>query len=441
MIHRELNPRERWVYTAARVFDGERVLLEHAILVEGDQVLDVMPSSEIPEDMPTLSEPDCTLLPGLIDSHIHFMRWQGPLFLTYGVTTVRDCGNDPTWILARRAEWQANLWPRILCLGPIIDGPQPIHPLVSRACASADDAVKAVIETADRGVDGVKLYVGLPLDWLPAMVRAGHARGLKVSMHCSESVLSAGFAGIDEFYHLDGILGDVWPGHPPGWLEQWGTPEFEQTWDAQQRTADAIFGLGLTATPTLAYWDSQAQVREADTSPSAELRQVPQEIIASQYEEEDVLLSAQWGRALYAAQQFVGLLAERGVPILAGTDVPCGAVPPGLSLWREMALLVEAGLSPTQALKAATSSTADYLGRGEIGRLRAGAAADMVLVRGDPTARIPETPDVIAAVRGGVVHRPQALLTAAETAVVTLSEEPWARQFALHAKAPNDAGY
>jgi hypothetical protein len=395
----------------------------------------VVPQDMLPGDIPVLTAPDCTLLPGLIDSHIHFMRWQGPLFLAYGVTTVRDCGNDLEWILARRAEWQANLWPRILCLGPIIDGPQPIHPLVSRSCGNCDEAARAVAETAERGVDGIKLYVGLPLPWLPALARAGHARGLKVSMHCSESVLSAGFAGIDEFYHLDGIMSDVWPAHPAGWLELWGHPEFGRTHDAQQQVADAIRALDLTATPTLAYWDSQAQVRESGYNPSAELRQVPEEIIASQAEVEDAIMGAQWARALQAAQQFVGLLAVRGVPILAGTDVPCGAVPPGLSLWREMALLTEAGLSPAQAIMAATSVAADVLERPELGRLRAGAVADMVLVRGNPTLCIPATPEIVAVMRQGVALRTPDLQDALVAARATLAEEPWARQFELHASS------
>ena len=121
------------------------------------------------------------------------------------------------------------------------------------------------------------------------------------------------------------------------------------------------------------------------------------------------------------------------MPLLAGSDVPCGAVPPGLSLWRELSLLVEAGLSPKQALRSATSDAATFLGRPELGRLCPGAAADMVVVRGDPTERIPERPEIPMVVRNGVVYRPDALLASADAAKGTLKEEPWGLQFARHA--------
>ena len=424
----------RFACTAARVFDGEHTLADHAVMVENGVVSAVVPQCSLPEGVPLWHEPDSTILPGLIDTHVHFMRWQGPLFLAHGVTTIRDVGNDLEWILARRSEWEEHLWPRILCVGPLLDGEKPGHTIVSRCCTDAADAVAAVRETAAAGVDGIKLYDRLKTEWLAGMVREGHAAGCKVSMHCSESgVLVAGRAGVDEFFHLDGILADIWPAHPAGWLNVWGTPELSHTWDRQRKVADAIRDLGMTATPTLAYWDSQWRIRTAEHLCSEQMRHVPSPIVESQgTQPADPVASAQWLRALHAAEKFVGLLLERGVPLLAGSDVPCGAVPTGLSLWRELALLVEAGLSPTQALRAATSTAATFMGQSHLGRLRPGSTADMVVVRGNPMARIPETPAIAVVIRHGVVHRPDDLLVAAETAVSTLKDEPWGIQLALH---------
>lgn len=76
-----------------------------------------------------------------------------------------------------------------------------------------------------------------------------------------------------------------------------------------------------------------------------------------------IVSSEQWRRALRAAQTFVGLLLDRNVPVLAGSDVPCGLVAPGRNLWRELELLAEAGMSPAHALRAATSAAADFIGR------------------------------------------------------------------------------
>ena len=270
--------------SGARVFDGEHTLADHAVLVESGMVSGVVPCDSVPKSMTRCHEPDCTVIPGLIDTHVHFMRWQGPQFLAFGVTTVRDTGNDLAWILNRRIEWKNKPWPRILCLGPLLDGPAPCHEAVSRPCADLADALAAVGETAAKGVDGIKFYVGLDPEWLPPMVEEGHAARRKVSMHCAGGgVLAAAQAGVDEFYHLDGILAHVWPGHPPGWLNIWGMPEFARTVDRQRQVADHIRGSGITATPTLAYWDSQWRIRTADSLGPEDLRYTPPSMICLLY--------------------------------------------------------------------------------------------------------------------------------------------------------------
>jgi hypothetical protein len=421
-------------YTADRVFDGSHVRVNHAVLVQNGTVTGIRPSSELDRAIPVFSMPGCSLLPGLIDAHIHFMPWQGPQFLAFGVTTVRDIGNDLHWILARRTEWPGKPWPRILCVGPLIDGPHAFHKFVSCACADLPSAVLTVRETARAGVDGIKLYVGLSPDWLSPMVREAHAARLKVSMHCAGTgVLHAGRAGVDEFFHLDGLLTDLWPDHPPGWLNLWGSPDMSRRTDRQREIADEIRELGLTATPTLAYWDSQWRARTPDYPHSADLRRVPPQIIKWQAGgTADPSGSEQWRKALDAAQQFVGLLHERGVPLLAGTDVPCGAVPPGLSLWRELQLLVVAGLTPEQALRTATTDAANFLGHPELGRLMVGSSADLAFVRGNPFERIPDPPDIPLVVRQGQPYSPTELLAAASQEPLS-TEDPWYRQFRLHA--------
>jgi len=417
-------------FSGARVFDGERTLVDQAVLVEDGTVSGIVPRDAVPRGATQYHEQECTVLPGLIDTHVHFMRWQGPQSLAFGVTTVRDAGNDLAWILDRRAEWKDKRWPRILCLGPPLDGPVPDHDVVCRRCTDLADAVAAVRETANAGVDGVKFYVGLDPEWLPPMVERAHAAGRKVSMHCGDSgVLSAAQAGVDEFFHLDGILADVWPDHPPGWLDVWGMQEFSRTIDRQRQVADLICRSGITATPTLAYWDSQWRIRSADVPEPEDMRYTPPAMIDWQAVSPDPPSSEQWRRALHAAQGFVGLLSERHVPLLAGSDVPFGLVPPGLGLWRELSLLAESGLSPQQALCAATSNAAAFIGRPELGSLHPGSEADMVLVRGNPLDSIPWRPDIAMVVQNGLVYRPKDLLAEVD---LSLADEPWAVQFKRH---------
>jgi imidazolonepropionase-like amidohydrolase len=136
-----------------------------------------------------------------------------------------------------------------------------------------------------------------------------------------------------------------------------------------------------------------------------------------------------WRRALEAALAFTGLLATRGIRFLAGSDVPCGGVSPGLSLWREMALLTQTGLTPLQALQAATGQPAAFLGKPELGRLRPGAFADLAFVQGNPLAGIPADPVIPAVIRAGRLYRREALLAAAANAVDTLGEDPPGQQW------------
>ncbi len=419
-------------YTADRVFDGDRILENQVVLVEDKVVSDTIALGDLPADMPLQQDLGCTLIPGLIDTHMHFMRWQGPLFLAYGVTSVRDTGNDLAWILQCRDEWPRQPWPRILCLGPLLDGTPPGHALVTHAITDTDSAIVAVQQTAAAAVDGIKLYASIAAEWIAPMAKTSHAAGLKVSMHClPHGVLAAGRAGIDEFYHLDGILADIWPDHPPGWLAVWGDPGFDKTWDRQREVADAIAAMHLVSTPTLAYWDSQWRMRTTDPFPE-ERQYMPSDLFQWSAAEPDAELGATWQRAWQAALRFQGLLLERQVPTLAGSDTPCGGILPGQSLWRELSLLVIAGLNPVGALRSATSAAADFLERPELGRLQKGCAADFAVVRGDLSQQIPEQPELVSVMRNGTSYAPDVLLQAAEPVNPSWRAEPWARQFAEH---------
>jgi len=389
--------------------------------------------SDLASDIPHQRFPNCTLIPGLIDTHMHFMRWQGPVFLAYGVTTVRDTGNDLQWILRRRDEWRQQAWPRILCLGPLLDGTPPAHAHVARAVIDTDSAITAVRETAAAKVDGIKLYASIAAQWIEPMVQTSHAAGLKVSMHClPHGVLVAGRAGVDEFYHLDGILADIWPDHPPGWLSVWGDTDFEKTWDRQQHVADEIAQMEMVSTPTLAYWDSQVRMRTEAGAYREEREYMPADLFQWAAAEPDAELEATWRRGRAAAQRFQGLLLDRGVPVLAGSDTPCGGILPGQSLWRELSLLVETGLSPVSALRAATAAAADFLECPALGRLRKGYSADMAVVNGDLRQGIPDRPEIELVWRDGVSYQPDQLLKDATTVDPSWRHEPWGRQFAHH---------
>jgi imidazolonepropionase-like amidohydrolase len=436
---RDIRPTESFAWAAERVFDGTGVLRDHAVVVRGGLVVAVLPRPSLTAGMQVFSERGTTLIPGLIDTHVHFMRWEAPLFLAYGVTTIRDTGNEPAWILERRDRAAEEGSPGILCQGAIIDGPEPGHRVVSRRCATMEQAVAAVREMARAGTDGVKLYHNLERDWLAAVADEAHSFGLKASMHCLQTgVLAAAEAGVDEFFHLDGVLTDVWPDHPPGWLDSWGLPGWAGTEAMQDREADGIAARGMTATPTLVYWESQRVIRTTAEMPSAASAVLPARMLEWQASEPaDAPSAERWRRALEAAQGFLRTLLQRGVPVLAGTDVPFGALIPGRSLWRELQLITECGMSPVGALQAATSAAASFLGRPSLGRLAPGAAADFVVIRGDPTTGIPVEPDIVAVAHDGIVQTPRQLFDRAKREASSAEGDPWSDQFSIHRELRN----
>jgi hypothetical protein len=421
---------ERYVCLADKIFDGLTCHERSGVVVRGGSIEAVLPRARIPRHLPAISIPESTIIPGLIDCHVHFMRWQGPLYLTGGVTTIRDTGNELDWILARREEWGEQLWPRILCVGPMVDGPRSGWS-ISRCCVDEEGSLGAIAELAARGVDGIKLYAGFPSEWLPGAVSTIHRAGLTACMHCvSVDMVDAAAAGVDELFHLDGLMNRLWPGHPPGWLELWGDPHVSDAMNRQTDAADRIARLGPVITPTLSYYRFRQGVAE-DVSGLPErarrwlLKVMPREMDGDK--------AGKWRNALPSVQRFLGLLAQRGVPILAGTDVPW--VLPGSSMWTELRLLSESGLGPLGALRSATSQSSVHLRIPEVGMLEEGRCADLAFVRGDPTCGIPLEPEIPVVVRGGKAYETRTIRSEAVHEDHDPLLDPWGTELARRSGA------
>jgi hypothetical protein len=111
-----------------------------AVIVNEKIIQDIIPVHMVPNDINTIKLPGCTLLPGLIDAHVHYSSVMGPAFLLAGVTTIRDVGNDLHWILKERSFNESNndSGPSIVCCGHLQDGPVKYWPNMGRANINAD---------------------------------------------------------------------------------------------------------------------------------------------------------------------------------------------------------------------------------------------------------------------------------------------------------------
>ena len=332
------------------------------------------------------------LVPGLWDMHVHAL-WDPvvrttflPVLVAHGVTGVRDMGGTLDVLAQVRAEIVARdpAWPRIVAAGPVLDGPQPVDPSVSLAIADADAATAAVARLDAAGVDFIKVYTMLPPAAYRAVVAEAARRGLPVAGHIPYGITAEEAAGdMRSVEHLRAETG--------GLCAELAPAACDDAWAAMRAR-------GVWQTPTLVARRPRADFADEALVDDPDLVYVPRVLrdvwlanraraIARETPELHATRSADYARERADA----GALPRRGLPVLAGSDAGSDFAVPGAGLHDELELLVAAGLTPVQALQAATSAAADYLGRDDVGTLRAGAVADAVLLDADPLLDIRAT--------------------------------------------------
>jgi imidazolonepropionase-like amidohydrolase len=353
------------VITNVRVFDGTSRSAPTDVALDGGVVV-----ASTPPGATVVDGLGGTLLPGLIDTHAHVDgRAALEELAGYGVTTVLDMASPRPSVLAdlRGTDGLPDI--RTACAPATAPGSVHVTRMgfpASSALADASAAPRFVADQQAQGAAYIKVVLEdvkqpgakpLPLDTVAAVVAAAHAQGLLVVAHAvaAASYRLACEAGVDVVTHVPLAAGLT-------------------AADAARLAAD-----GTVVSPTLTMMDPIA----ASVTANPKYR------------------VARWLRLAPAlsidnAVAAVRLLHAAGVPILAGTDANADrhapAHPPyGDSLHDELARLVGAGLTPVEALQAATSTAARVFGLHDRGRIAVGLRADAVLVAGDPTADIGAT--------------------------------------------------
>jgi imidazolonepropionase-like amidohydrolase/murein DD-endopeptidase MepM/ murein hydrolase activator NlpD len=343
-----------------------------------------------PPDAPVIDGGGRTALPGLIDLHQHrvAVAEHPGQWLAHGVTTVRDPGGDPDTgrTLGHRVASGTVAAPRLF-LGLTIDLDAGQTPDTVRARIAAEH---------ERGVDLVKLYLRTPLEHARAAVAEARARDLPITWHLGPTLseaLDAGVDGVEHLYIFRELMPE--PDEPPAESTAGAFRQIYERWarhlSPDHPDAQALFRRmaerGVIWTPTLTLAE---RIASGDTEYSAAWTQREQEIGAAGFA---------------SACAMVGAAHAHGVRIAAGTDTDGPA-----DLHRELQLLVRCGLSPAAAIEAATRVAASALRQdGRLGVITAGAVADLVIVDGDPLARIEDTARVwTVAYDGRLVRNPKA---------------------------------
>lgn len=339
------------------------------------------------------------VLPGLIDMHVHYDAWVGDteyfglLFLAHGVTAVRDTGDLFGTMLRRKRQVREGAYPgpRIYSCGPVLDGDPPIWPALlpgSWVVRTAEEARSAVAELARRRVDCVKVYSLLSAEALAAIRREAARYGLPVIGHVPLAVAFED-AYLRDVQHLTGVprIGEhedvTWQSYGSVVAAAWRALDAERV-DFVVRTS---LEQGIVHTPTLVVFSQLSRERGRLRLPGGSSGILMPPLFRDVVWKQQGMLQALADLSEPAGQMraVVGRLHAAGVRVLAGTDTPNPFVVPGASLHEELRYFVEAGFTPEQAWLAASRWAGESLGEPGLGTLRAGAPADLLVFREDPT--------------------------------------------------------
>jgi imidazolonepropionase-like amidohydrolase len=398
------------------------------VIVQGKQILQLgkSASTTVPKAARVVDGRGKYLIPGLWDMHVHeiFGAWLPEdekitpvLFVANGVTGVRDMGGD----LEPLKKWRARiaegklLGPRMIIAGPMLDGPIPQFPS-SAPVKDAAEGRRIVDELQKNGADFIKIQSLIPRDGYFAAADEARKLGIVFAGHVPDKVRAteASNAGQKSIEHLTGVfegcstVEDELMAAPRGP----GRGRFLSTYDPER--AKALIALFLKnqtwQVPTL-YWErGEWLIEQTNSGPDPLEKYAPVAWRDRTWPMFTRDISKGWStdpvadreKFFQAELKMVGEMNRAGVPILAGTDTAAGVrVYPGFSLHDELELLVRAGLTPMEALQAATLNAGKYLDLADTGTIEKGKRADLVLLDSNPLVDIKNTRTIQSVVLAG----------------------------------------
>ena len=324
------------------------------------------------------------VLPGLWDSHAHFeqVEW-GPLYLAAGITTARDCGNEFDFVTAVRKAIDSGrgLGPKLL-LGGLIDGVGPMALGIMQA-GTPEQGRAMVNKYRDAGFDQIKIYSSLKPDVLKAITSQTHDDGLTAYGHIPNGMTA--FEGVED--GMDGIE------HFASYIYQVllppGTPRFGPLPPIDLNSPAARDGIAFFAAhhtvvgPTIALfeWMWHAQNTPVAAFEPGIAHVAPELRDALERTGVPPAYAPHLTETLKSALAAIAAMRRAGVPIIAGTDQAI----PGYSLYRELELYVRGGMTPLEAIQAATTVPARVLGKEkDMGSVEAGKRADLIVLDANP---------------------------------------------------------
>jgi Amidohydrolase family len=435
------------VLNHVRVIDGTGASAKEdqaLVMVNGKiQTIGPAASAQIPQGAQVMDRSGYTVIPGIVGMHDHLyytdsaavqraggrlaepglfvmeIPYTAPrLYLAAGVTTMRTTGSlEPYTDLKVKSRIDANLMPgpSIDATAPYLEGAPTIFAQMHEL-TGPDDAKRMVDYWAAEGMTSFKAYMNITREELRVAIEAAHAHKMKLTGHlCSVTWPEAVALGIDDFEHgpvfadtefVTDKKPDVCPqGGSAAWAKQ------DLNGAQVQELIHNLVSHHVAVTSTLPVFEAgvpgrpKLQRRMLDAM-SAESAQSYLTLRAS------VSLDSPMTSLLRKEMDFEVAFAKAGGLLLGGPDpTGNGGVLPGFGDQREIELLVEAGLTPLEAIQVGTQNGAVYLGQQDrIGTLAPGKQADLVLIKGDPSKKIDEIENVETVFKAGIGYDSKKLI-------------------------------
>jgi imidazolonepropionase-like amidohydrolase len=408
-LNREIKPVQtgKFAVIGGLLVDGRggEPVPDSVVLIDGGKILAAGKRSEIriPKGYRTVDAKGKTVLPGLFDTHQHATQAEWfPAMLAAGVTTARDAANEIEFIVPIRdaiKEGRA-LGPRLLLAGYIDSGEHPL----GRMTAETPEQAKALVnQYKNAGFEQIKIYQSLKPELVKIVTDEAHRLGMTVTGHVPTrmNIYGAVENGFDQVNHINFAFRAMLPKDfkpTPG-----QQPKIDPESEAAQEGLKFLRDRKIVFEPTLARSELNIHARTKPYSArepgmfkapyefSVLLETMGSPPEAEARAEQTMELMLKVTKALYKA----------GVPLLVGTDLAV----PGHTQFREMELLVKAGLSPIEAIQAATIVPARVFKLDkELGTIEAGKIADVILVDGNPLENISNVRKVKFAIANGRMY-------------------------------------
>jgi imidazolonepropionase-like amidohydrolase len=405
------------------------------VLITGDRISRIEPTSKftIPADSKTIDATGKFLIPGLWDMHVHPHSPQDmSLFIANGITGIRIMWGDREDFVSRKERDAGKLLaPHMEIASPIIDGPKPFWP--GSVSVSTEAEARAVVDKAKAmGADFVKVYSLLPREEFLAIADEAKKQNIPFAGHVPMSVSAqeASNAGMKSIEHLTGVMqacstisAELNKASEADLEEhiRTGNHLFEgprvhalhgqmfATCNPEKATElfDVFKRNSTWQVPTLTLWRMFSSINDASFVNNPALRFVSvrerQSWDQAAVSKNSVEVNAALSKSEFQKDlQLVSAMQKAGVGILAGTDTGNPYCIPGFALHDELQLLVQAGLTPLQALQAATTNPARFIGNEtDFGAIKPGELANLVLLDANPLDNIANTTKIAAVVLDG----------------------------------------